>query len=199
MQHVGFLWQTGEELSRLVREARSGSPGALDELLDELRPALVSFFERRFSLDTADDLAQLASIRICGAIQRIDPERADSYIVTVARNLLRTAYRRQSRDQSRADETSPEELPARALSADRRVEYEDLVRAVHRACIEKLRPGLREVAVGLLRGDTPVEIASALEVSPVTVRTRLMRVRAILRDELSSYLETNGAADRQTP
>jgi DNA-directed RNA polymerase specialized sigma24 family protein len=68
---------------------------------------------------------------------------------------------------------------------------------VHRACAEKLRPGLREVAVGLLRGDTPVEIASALEVSPVTVRTRLIRVRAILRDELSSYLETNTRADRQ--
>jgi RNA polymerase sigma factor (sigma-70 family) len=197
MQHVGFLWPPAEELTRFVREARSGRPGALDELLDLLRPALVSFFERRFALDTADDLAQPASIRICGAIQRIDPERADSYIATIARNLLRTAYRRQSRDMSRADETSPEELPTRGVSADRRVEYEDLVRAVHRACAEKLRPGLREVAAGLLRGDTPVEIARALEVSPVTVRTRLMRVRAILREELSSYLETNGAADRQ--
>jgi RNA polymerase sigma factor (sigma-70 family) len=197
MQHVGFLWPPAEELTRLVGEARSGHPGALDELLVLLRPAFVSFFERRFALDTADDLAQLASIRISGAIQRIDPERADSYIATIARNLLRTAYRRQSRDRSRADGKSPEELPTRGVSADQRVEYEDLVRAVHRACAEKLRPGLREVAVGLLRGDTPVEIASALEVSPVTVRTRLIRVRAILRDELSSYLETNTRADRQ--
>jgi DNA-directed RNA polymerase specialized sigma24 family protein len=105
----------------------------------------------------------------------------------VARNLLRTAYRVEARARNRDGSSDPAGLVATDMSIDRRVEYEELVKAVHRACL-RLRPGLREVAVGLLQGDSAKDIATSLNVSPVTVRTRLMRVRAILRGELSSYL-----------
>lgn len=198
MQDASFRWPPADVLGRLVRDAQSGR-AEINELLDLLRPALVTFFQRRLSLDISEDLAQMACVRVAGAIKRIDPERADSYIATVARNLLRTTYRRYARERSRADETNPDDLPAGGASADRRVEYEELVRAVHRACVEKLRPGLREVALGLLHGDTPVEIATQLDVSPITVRTRLLRVRAILRDELAIYIEKEPRLDRQPP
>lgn len=194
MQDASFRWPPADVLGEVVRDAQSGR-AEINELLALLRPALVSFFQRRLALDISEDLAQMACVRISGALKRIDPERADSYISTVARNLLRTTYRRYARERSRADATNPEDLPASALSADRRIEYEELVKAVHRVCMEKLQPGLREVALGLLQGDTPVEIATALEVSPITVRTRLMRARAILREQLRPYLES-GAPPR---
>lgn len=191
-----FRWPSPDVLARLVRDAQSGRVD-IGELLAFLRPALVSFFQRRLALDISEDLAQMACVRISGAIKRIDPERADSYLATVARNLLRTTYRRNARERTRADATNPEDLPASGLAPDRRIEYEELVKAVHRVCLEKLQPGLREVALGLLQGDTPVEIATALEVSPITVRTRLMRARAILRDELRPYLESEPRLDRR--
>jgi hypothetical protein len=43
--------------------------------------------------------------------------------------------------------------------------------------------------LGVLRGDTAADIAKDLDVSPVTVRTRLVRVRAALRAELAPFLE----------
>lgn len=197
MQEAPFRWPPAEALSRLVRDAQSGR-AEINELLTFLRPALVTFFKRRLALDICEDLTQMALIRVSGAIKRIDPERADSYVATVARNLLRTTYRRHARERSRVDPASPDELPARSMSVDSRLEYEDLVRRVHRACLEKLRPELRDIGLGLLQGHTPVEIANTLDMNPITVRTRLMRVRGILREELGAYLESETRFDRRS-
>lgn len=194
MLYSSFRWPSAEILSRLVRDAHDGRARAVDELLTLLRPCLVAFFQRRQPADAAEDLAQLALIRISGAISRIEPERADSYISTVARNLLRTSFRARARDRARESDTDTGELPTATLAADNRAEYADLVLAVHRACLNRLGAGLREVAIGLLQGETPSEIAEALHISPTTVRTRLMRVRAALRQELRPYLDSNCSA-----
>jgi len=191
MQSLSFRWPEAEVLARLIVDAQGARLGAVDELLGILRPSFVAFFERHLPSDLAEDLAQLSLLRISGAITRIDPQRADSYIATVARNLLRTTYRRRALDHERHGDIDVAELPVQGVSADARVEYEDLVRAVHRGCLARLRPGLREVALGLLQGQSAAEIAAELEVSPVTIRTRLMRAREILRAELSAYLDSS--------
>ena len=157
---------------------------------------MLSFFKRRLSADSAEDLTQRALVRIGGAVGRIDPERADVYMSTVARNLLRTAYRVEARDRSRKAQSDPSELESSALPVDTRVEYAELVRAVHRACL-RMRPGLREVAEGVARGYSAADIADSLDISPITVRTRLMRVRAILRAELAPYLTERASNQRQ--
>lgn len=61
---------------------------------------------------------------------------------------------------------------------------EDLVLAVHRAVLTKLPHPLRQIVDRVLEDQSPSQIAEELHVSPVTVRTRLMRVRWILRREL---------------
>src|SRR5437588_10139760 len=94
-------WPEKAELARLVREAQCDGHLARETLLAVLRPRFVSFFAGRLTRDAADDLAQNALLRIAGALTRIDPERADSYVVTVARNLLRPAYRRRPVDRRR--------------------------------------------------------------------------------------------------
>jgi hypothetical protein len=50
--------------------------------------------------------------------------------------------------------------------------------------MEVLPPPLRLVVLGLLEGQTPAEIAASLHLSPVTIRTRLLRARILLRHEL---------------
>lgn len=187
MQQATKVWPAPDTLSRLVRNAQGGDEIATEKFLTEIRPPLLSFFKRQFSVDAAEDLAQLALVRIGGAVRRIDPERADVYISTVARNLLRTAYRVEVRGRSRDDQRDPSELVSNDQAADARVEYAELVRAIHRACLQ-MRPGLRVVAEGVLQGYSATDIANNLDISPVTVRTRLMRVRGILREELAPYL-----------
>ena len=186
-------WPEKAELTRLIREAQCDGHRARETLLGVLRPHFVSFFAGRLTRDTADDLAQNALLRIAGALTRIDPERADSYVVTVARNLLRTAYRRRTVDQRRHADVDLAESPDARDSAEALVEYEDMVLAVHRVVSARLPAPLAEVVRGLLSGETPSEIAVRLSVSAVTIRTRLVRARAILRRELRPYVETEAA------
>lgn len=181
-------WPAAETVARLITDAQSGSAVSVDELLSLLRPALVGFFARRLSEDVAEDLAQAALLRIVRALPSIEPDRGDRFIVTIACNLVRTAYSQRAREQHRwapielADQTEP-------TAADRQAEYQELAREVHRVCAAELPPALREVMLGLLRGETPTEIAERLQINPVTVRTRLMRARVILRRELRRYLD----------
>ena len=181
----------------LVREAQRGVPGALDRLLATLRPPLVAFFADRLSHELAEDSTQSALCRIAGALPRIDPERADAYLATVARNLLRTAHRRRAIDSRRHADIDLADIPEHRQGADSRVEFEELARAVHGVVAAKLSPPLAEIVLGLLRGETPMEIAARQGVSPVTVRTRLMRARAILGRELRIHLDDAevGSAD----
>lgn len=186
MMHFPIAWPEQEELGRLVRAAQRQDAGALDQLLERLRPSLVVFFTRRLPSDPAEDLTQAALWRIQNAVPRIDPERAGLYVVTIARNLLRTEYRRRARDSRRAVPLEGAETVA--IPPTTRPEYEELVRAIHRASLAKLTPPLQEIVFGLLRGRSPAEIAADLHISPITVRTRLMRVRTVLRRELAAYL-----------
>lgn len=186
-QRVG--WPEPTTLARLVREAKRDDREAVDALLRAVRPSLISFFSSRLAPDLADDLTQCALLRIAGAVQRIDPERADSYLSTVARNLLRTAYRRRVAERRRRVEAELADLPTGEMPSDVQAEYKDLVRAVHRVAMEELPRPLCEIILSLLHGETTTEIAARQSVSPVTIRTRLMRARAVLRRELAHYVD----------
>ena len=181
-------WPTPDRIGQLISEAQAGSTASVNALLSALRPGLVGFFARRVSYDAAEDLAQAALLRITRALPTIEPERGDRFILTIACNLVRTAYARSAREQRR---WAPEQLADRAeptAAVDRHAEYKELATAVHRLCYSKLPPALQEVVLGLLRDETPSEIAKFLQINPVTVRTRLMRARTILRRELRPFL-----------
>jgi RNA polymerase sigma-70 factor (ECF subfamily) len=176
-------------VARLVTDAQSGSATMVDALLCALRPPLVGFFARRLTHDEAEDLAQAALLRIVRALPTIEPERADRFIVTIACNLVRTAYTRRARDQRRCVSEELADTVERTDGADRHAEFQELAREVHRICAAEMSPKLQEVMLGLLRGETPEETAVRLKLNPVTVRTRLVRARAILRRELRPYID----------
>ncbi|NUQ21155.1 MAG: sigma-70 family RNA polymerase sigma factor [Gemmatimonadaceae bacterium] len=150
-----------DELARLVHAAHGGDPAAVNAVLAAVRPWMVSYFARRSSPALAEDLAQLALIRIARSLPRIEPETADRYLMTVVRNLLRTHYRTRARDR---DRTLPIEL-AEDVEAPATIERE-----------------LDEAE--LARIVTPSEMAARAHLNPITVRTRLHRARTVLRREL---------------
>jgi RNA polymerase sigma-70 factor, ECF subfamily len=182
-------WPTPQAIQELVSNAQSGGAATVDALLRALRPPLVSYFARRVSRDTAEDLTQHALIRIARALPKIEPERADRFVMTVACNLLRTAYTQRSRDVHRWAPPELAESITTAPAADRHAEYEEMARTVLRIVHASLPPDLRDIILGLLRDETPTEIAARLGINPVTIRTRLLRARRILRKELGPHLE----------
>ncbi len=196
MQQYPTTWPTPDTLTQLVATAQSaGTEPSVNALLAALRPALVSFFSRTMAFDAAEDLAQAALVRIHRALPNIDAARAHPYIVTVAYNLARTAYAQRARDNRRkAPEQSADAIPV-PTAADRHAQYRELARAVQRVASAKMPQTQRDVVLGLLRGDTPAEIADQLGISPVTVRTRLMRARAVLHRELRPFLDDGPADD----
>lgn len=182
-------WPPPDELIRLVRGTQEEDPSALDELLRALRPALLAYFAYRLSDDSAEDLTQVALIRITRAVPRIAPERADRYITTIARNLLRTAYRRRRRDELRRAPPAAIDAAESQLAADLDAEYAELTEAIQQVAATRLPVPLGQIVLGLLQGETPIEIATAEHVNPTTIRTRLLRARAVLRRELRVYID----------
>ncbi|HXL87357.1 MAG TPA: sigma-70 family RNA polymerase sigma factor [Gemmatimonadaceae bacterium] len=184
MRASGAIDLNGDQLTLLVTAAQQDETRALDKLLSTVRPALFSYFARRVPEDLADDLAQIALIRIVKALPRIDPTRASGFIGTIGQNLLRTAFRRQARDARRvAPSITPDELES-GVTADQEVDLQDLLDAVMRASSRTLTHELRDVVTALLRGEDRADIAAKQGISQITVRTRLMRARVILREEL---------------
>ena len=183
-----YRWPTPDTLRGLVQRAK-GDARDVDALLAAIRPALHAFFRQRTDADAAEDLTQLSLVRIAGAVARIEPERADSYLSAVARNLLRTSYRVRARDRRRTSMLTDDIDVAAEEVADRRAEYADLAHAVHRACLTIEQPALRDIALGMLHGHSATELANQFDISPVTVRTRRMRIRASLRRQLAAYLD----------
>ena len=188
MSYPQGWYPDAEVLSQRIRGAQGGDEQALERLLEGLRPSFLAYFGRRFSLDVAEDLTQIALLRIARAVDRIDPERATNYVTTVLRNLLRTARSRQLRDERRHLAIDNLIADTHHADANARTEYEELARAVHRVSETTLPAPLADIVLGLLRGETPNEIAKRQGVSPITIRTRLLRARAILRRELQSQV-----------
>lgn len=203
MRHSGAIDLNGDQLALLVAAAQQDETRALDRLLSTVRPTLFSYFARRVPDDLADDLAQIALIRIVKALPRIDPKRAGGFIGTIGQNLLRTAFRRQARDARRvAPSITPDELES-GVTADQEVDLRDLLDAVMRASSRTLTHELRDVVTALLRGQDRADIAAKQGISQITVRTRLMRARVILREELGEVAVTgrrspNGKSPRTT-
>ena len=186
-QYVG--WPPPEELRALVDRAQHGDAGALERLLVALRRPLLAYFSNRVPDDSAEDLTQVALIRISRALPRIESDRAERYVSTVARNLFRSAHRRRVRDGHRYTQGGLVETAESPIALDLDVEYQELAQAVERVAYATLPASLSDIVLGLLSGETPAEIAARQQVSPVTVRTRLLRARARLRCELRVYLD----------
>ena len=180
-------WPATEELARLIRNAQQGQPGALDVLLRTLRLPILRLFKHRLPHDDAEDLTQLALVRIAKAVSRIESMRADRYIRAVARNLLRTTFRTRAIEASRFTSLVEAESVDTGEDLEALVEYHEILDRILESSRTSLPESLREIVLGLIDGETASDIAAQQRVNPITVRTRLLRARALLRLYLESY------------
>jgi RNA polymerase sigma factor (sigma-70 family) len=198
MRYRGLLLPDQDELTKLVGDVQRGVPDAPDTLLLQLRPSLLAFFARWLPREDAEDLTQSALVRITGAFGHIDAANAAPYLVTLARNLLRSARIAAARAARRC---APIELAFDLESPrtpDGDAEYRDLEAAVRQA-EPTLPPTLRTTLRGALGDSSPAERAAEESVSQAARRTRMRRVRARLRATLRGYADEARASDRAAP
>ena len=184
MLHVHGVRLNTAHIATLVHDAQSEKPNSIDQLLTTVRPALFRYFRRHLPPDVADDLAQLALIRITRALPRIDAARGHAFISRVAQNLLRSAYKRRHREALRHAATIDVDAIESRTVADGDAEWHE-AEALVRSAVERVLPReLRETMLALLHGQSHAEIALSQGVSRITVRTRLLRARMLLKMEL---------------
>lgn len=184
----------------LLEATRTGDEAAFAELVGRYRNQITSYVYRMTGdYDCAVDLAQETFVRVYRAAERYQASHAFStYIYRIATNLaiseLRKRKRRrlvsltgffQSSDGAPPVEFNPPDL--RPLQ-DTALVDEERRAAVTRAIStlpEKYRAPLvlRDV-----EGKSYEEIASILQTSEGTVKSRISRARSFLRDKLKAYL-----------
>jgi RNA polymerase sigma factor (sigma-70 family) len=187
-----------EQLWRLSRE---GDREAFGRIVARYQALVCSVaFSACGSLATSEDLAQetfIAAWRRLGDLR--EPEKLRNWLCGIARNLAANSARRDLRRggapsslDAVTEKASPAEDPA--AQAVTREEETLLWRA-----LAGMQPKYREPMVLFYREHQSVaEVASGLDLSEEVVRQRLSRGRAMLREEMTSVVESTLARTRPT-
>ena len=174
----------------LLSRARSGDRDAIAEVVLE-HQAVIRSYIARLAPDpvTADDLAQDVFVAALKSLDRIDPQLGlRPYLLGVARNMARTAWRVKLRGREVLGEQLMATLSARAPAEnpDRRLDALD-------DCLKRIAPKARGVVLRHYRDEERCdEIAASLGTTSSNVRSILTRVRQTLHDCIR--LKLQGAA-----
>jgi len=137
----------------------------------------------------AEDLEQETYARALGAAQQFEPgSNLKAWLFRILRNAFIDRRRRSQRETSYvedgASDGEPTELASGELQLDqiRALVAEEVSAAVH-----ALPEPFQTVILLDLEGMTEAEVASVLGCATGTVKSRLWRARAALRDRLAGY------------
>lgn len=177
-----------------VRQALSADQRALlESLLRDVGPRLLAYVRRAFGnrLDAEEIVAETFARAADNIATLSGSDRKDLYLLTVARNLCRDAFRRR-RPELLSDERL-RDCPAPVASpADSSVAAEDRQRL--RDAVGRLPPAQREVVVLRLSADLKFqEIAELLEIPLGTALSRMNAAVHHLRKDLD-YAHASGKA-----
>jgi RNA polymerase sigma factor (sigma-70 family) len=172
----------------LVRASQKGDEEACGELVRRYLPlALAVAWEFSESRDDAEDVVQEAFRRAISALERFSPDRPfRPWFLTILRNTARTAA---------SERASRQHVPlAESLSGGDETPFEAAKRAELRHRIDRAVQALPEMQRQCFRlvameGFTSLEVAEALGIAQVTVRTHVLRARKALRRFLDPFEE----------
>ncbi len=159
----------------LMLDFQRGSRESLEELFERYRQPLYGFFRRRLpDAARAEDLTQETFLAVVRAQTRYEPRaRVKTYLYGIAMNLI-AAERRKQRDVTPFAD-APESMAGDSSDSALWV----------REALQKLDAGEREIL--MLREYEQLsyeEISSVLRLPVNTVRSRLFRARAALKEYL---------------
>jgi RNA polymerase sigma factor (sigma-70 family) len=170
--------------------ARSLSrPGVFELIFDRHFAAIHRYVHHCLGPDAADDLAAETFVRAFAARARYAPLTVDArpWLFAIAANLVRDEVRRRRRDSGLAERLSRQTAAPQPAGADRDPQ-------LHAAMLG-LRDEEREALVLFAWAElTYEEIAHATGAATGTVRSRLSRARAHLRDTLAPAPTTSGGS-----
>ena len=175
--------------SDLFQLARQGNRSAFGQLVDRHKDGLVSYLMRLTgSRSQAEDLAQEAFLRLYERGHRYsDRGKLQSYLYRIATNLVRSEARRDLRwsrlrvaffhsNGHRTEPSQQTEILRTELSRE-------LTRALAKLPLRYRAP----IVLSYIEDKSHREIADLLGIQEGTVKSRLYRGRALLRDELEPY------------
>lgn len=177
---------------QLVVRARGGDDDAFATLVERHQDAIVNYLARLTGdRDRAEDLGQETFVRLYQSLDRYrDDGHLPAYLFRIATNLVRSEERRRRRFRLLApflvtpDRSADPGPGAAALAREARSQVA--------AAVESL--DLRYRAPLVLReieGMSYGEVASALELSEGTVKSRIHRARRLLRRRLEPFWNGN--------
>ena len=185
----------------LLEAARTGDEAAFAELVRRYRNQITNYVYRMTNdYDLAVDLAQETFMRVYRAADRYQTSYAFStYIYRIATNLAISELRRRKRRrlvsltgffQQREQEGEPGELDPADV---RPLQDVSLVADERRAAVARAIATLPDkyrapLVLRDIEERSYEEIAGILELSEGTVKSRISRARAFLRDKLQGYL-----------
>jgi RNA polymerase sigma-70 factor, ECF subfamily len=142
----------------------------------------------------ADDLVQETYARALGAAEQfVLGSNLKAWLFRILRHLFIDNYRRQRDRQTEGGlDTTDAEPPAGAHPEQNELGQGQLKQVVGHeveAALMKLTPDARLAVLLDLQGFDEAEMANLLECAPGTVKSRLFRARATLRDLLRDYRE----------
>lgn len=189
----------GSSVGRIEPIRRAASDGwdrkGFALLVRQHGPAVHSYLARRAGPQVADDLFGEVWLQAWRSKGTFDPRRGPvlPWLLGVARNTLRAHFR------LRADESHLViEVPSDPWDQiDDRLDAARIGVALEDA-LSLLTAESREILLLVAwEGLSPTEVAQSLQMHPGTVRTRLHRARAALRDHLEARLGVSLDVDPQ--
>jgi RNA polymerase sigma factor (sigma-70 family) len=187
--------------SELVAASLDGDHLAFGELVDRHGPRLEALARRLLGDDAeAEDLTQEALLQAYLGLERLrDPERFSSWAYGIALNLAKMRLRSRDGALPLADPAGGRRVPPGLRpepSPEELVETREIWARVQRA-VDVLPPEQRRaVLLHYVDGLTCEEIAALLGEPAGTVRVRLHRARARLRDRLATLAPTRKEAPK---
>ena len=173
--------------SQAIRRSLS-QPALFELIFDRHFPALHRYVSHCLGADAADDVAAETFVRAFAARTRYVPSTASAraWLFAIATNLVRDEVRRRGRDSGLADRLSLQVGLHRAA--------EDPDPRLH-AALMALRDVEREALVLFAWAELSYEEIAHATGTPIgTVRSRLSRARARLRDALTVSPATSGGS-----
>lgn len=176
------------EDAELYRRWREGDDKAAQALVERYYDSIERFFRTKVG-PHADDLVQRTFL-VCAEGGFRGESGFRSYLFGIARNLLFEFFRNRNRDAKRDFDASMSSIfeldSGLSTMAAERGEHRLLVQALHRIPIDI------QVTLELFYWEelSVDELAAVLEIPPGTVKSRLHRGRALLRDAMEKIPTT---------
>jgi RNA polymerase sigma factor (sigma-70 family) len=187
----------------LVAQSRAGDRTAFEELVARYQSALCALtFSACGNVPRSEDLAQEAFLIAWRNLSDLqEPAKFKPWLLGIARNLVRNAFRSDARDPLRTVEPFPEHIAARNPQTDpaqHAVTAEEQRILWH--SLERIPQSYREPLVLYYREEESIErVAQMLDLSEDAVRQRLSRGRKLLQEQLTAFVENSLRLTGPTP